>query len=119
VLRTSPVSETETRKAASDNQIGETVDLIKAYVRQETIGPLKGAGRWIGFGVAGALALGFGVSMLLLGLLRLLQTEAADTFDGNWSWAPYGITLVASALIGAIAVSRIRKQTLQRKEDRR
>ncbi|MGD9702616.1 MAG: hypothetical protein AB7Q42_07590 [Acidimicrobiia bacterium] len=113
------MSEPATRNATSDNQIGETFDLVKAYVRQETVGPLKGAGRWLGFGIGGALALGFGLSLLLLSLLRLLQTEAAETFDGNWSWAPYGITFVACALIGALAVSRIRKQTLQRKEPRR
>ena len=35
--------------------IGQVVDLVKDYVRQETLGPIKGAGRWRGRGVAGAL----------------------------------------------------------------
>ena len=88
------------------NSIGEILGLVKTYARQETIGPLKGAGRWLAFGIAGALALGFGLSMLLLGLLRLLQNEAPGVFDGNWSWAPYFITLlVCVAVIGAILVA--------------
>ena len=54
----------------------------------------------------------------MLALLRVLQTEAAETFDGNWSWVPYAITLVPGALVGALAVSRVRKQTLQRRPRR-
>lgn len=119
MLRTRAVSDPASRASTSNNEIGETIDLLKAYVRQETIGPLKGAGRWLGLGIAGAMALGLGLFFLVLGLLRLLQTEAAETFDGNWSWAPYAITLVVCALVGALAVSRVRKQTLQRKEPRR
>jgi len=110
------VPETVSGKPSSTNQIGETIELVRSYVKQETVGPLKGAGRWIGFGVAAAVALAAGLSLLLLGLLRLLQTEAADTFDGNWSWAPYAIVVAACGVIIGIAVSRIRKDTLQRKE---
>lgn len=105
-------------KRKSSNQIAETVDIVKLYVMQETVGPLKNAGRWVGFGAAGAVTLGVGLTFLLLGLLRLLQTEAADTFDGNWSWAPYAITVLVCAVIMAIVVSRIKKDTLERKEPR-
>ncbi len=113
------MSDPASRTSTSDNQIGETIELFKAYVRQETVGPLKGAGRWLGLGIAGAMALGIGLLLLVLALLRLLQTETGDTFDGNWSWVPYAITLVVCALVGALAVSRVRKQTLQRKEPSR
>ena len=119
MLRTRAVSDPASRTSTSANEIAETIDLLKAYVRQETIGPLRGAGRWLGLGIAGAMALGLGLVFLMLALLRVLQTEAAETFDGNWSWVPYAITLVACALVGALAVSRVRKQTLQRKEPRR
>ena len=60
------------RESAS---VGEVIEFVKTYAKQETIGPLKGAGRWIGVGAAGAIALGLGLSLLLLGLLRLIQTE--------------------------------------------
>ena len=33
--------------------IGEVVDLVKTYAQQETVGPLKGAGKWLAMGAAG------------------------------------------------------------------
>lgn len=103
----------------SDNELGDIVELVKTYVRQETVGPLKGAGRWLALGAAGAFALGLGLFLVVLGLLRLLQTEATDTFDGNFSVFPYLIALVVCALAVGLAVSRIKKETLQPKEPRR
>jgi hypothetical protein len=94
--------------------VGEVVDLVKAYAKQETVGPLKGAGRWLGAGVAGAVCIGIGVVLLSISLLRLLQEETGDTFDGNWSFVPYVITLVVLLIVTAIAVSQIRKPSIQR-----
>ncbi len=72
----------------------ELRDLVLAYIRQETLDPLKSLGRYIGFGIGGALLLGTGALLLAVGELRLLQTETGSTFHGNWSWAPYGIVVV-------------------------
>ena len=80
----------------------ELRDLIVAYVRQETVTPIKSLGRYILFGIAGALLLGLGVVLLGVGVLRLLQTETGSTFRGDWSWAPYGIVFVALLTGGAI-----------------
>ena len=38
--------------------IGQVIDLVKEYARQETLGPIKGAGRWLAAGAAGALLTG-------------------------------------------------------------
>ena len=84
--------------------------LTKDYARQETVEPLKGVGRYVGYGTAGALLLGVGVILLMLAGLRALQTETGDALDGNLSWLPYIIVLVvASALVGW-AVTRISKK---------
>lgn len=91
--------------------IGEVVDLVRDYARQETLGPLKGAGRWLALGAAGAVLLGLGSVFVLIGVLRLLQTETS-AFDGGWSWVPYLIVLVAAAIVAAIALSRVKKATL-------
>jgi len=80
----------------------ELRDLIIAYVRQETVTPIKNLGRYILFGVGGALLLGLGVVLLGVGALRLLQTETGSTFRGDWSWAPYGIVFVALIAGGLI-----------------
>lgn len=83
----------------------ELVDLVRAYAKQETLEPFKGLIRYTGFGVAGSFAIGIGVLMLAMSLLRALQTET-DVFDGRWSWAPYLITVVLCGAVIALALSR-------------
>ena len=84
--------------------------LTKDYARQETVEPLKGVGRYLGYGAAGALLLGIGVILLMLAGLRALQTETGDALDGNLSWLPYLIVLVVASALVAWAVSRISRK---------
>jgi len=82
----------------------DAVQLTIDYLKQETLTPLKGLGRFLAFGVAGSVALCVGVVLLLVGLLRLLQGETGTTFAGNLSWVPYLIvSVVAVGLIGLAA----------------
>ena len=83
---------------------GEAVQLVIAYVKQETLTPLKGLGRFILFGIVGSVALGIGLVILAVAFLRFLQGETGTTFTGNWSWAPYLICTVAVLLVAAVAV---------------
>ena len=92
--------------------IAELVDLVKTYAEQETLGPLKGAGRWLGLGTAAAAVLGLGLTLLMLGLLRLIQTEWESVTTGSLSWLPYLIVLVVAAGLLLITVSRINKKSL-------
>ena len=57
------------------------------------------------------LAIGLGVSLLLLGGLRLLQTETGDAFEGNWSWVPYLSVLAASGVVIALALAARARST--------
>jgi hypothetical protein len=108
-------SKTKTAKKASDeNPVSEVIGLVKTYAKQEALDPLANAFRFLGWGVAGALALAIGLVLMLLSLLRLLQTETGKAFDGNWSVVPYAITLVAAVVVIAIAMSRIKKPTLDK-----
>jgi hypothetical protein len=88
----------------------ELFELTKSYARQETVDPLKGVGRYLAYGVSGALALGIGVVLLMLAGLRALQTETGSTFTGNWSWLPYLIVLVVASALIALAISRIKQK---------
>lgn len=77
----------------------ELVDLIVGYAKQETIDPLKGLGKSVALGIAGAVLVGVGTVFLALAALRAMETET-DVFEDNLSWAPYLILtllLVASA----------------------
>jgi hypothetical protein len=83
--------------------------LTKDYARQETVDPLKGIGRYLVYGAAGAVLIGFGVVLLMLAGLRALQTQTGSALDGNLSWLPYVIVLVVAAGLAALAASRITK----------
>jgi len=84
--------------------------LLRDYVKQETVGPLKGLARFVAFGVAGSVLVGLGAVLGAIAGLRALQTQTGDTFDGNWSWAPYGIVLLGCAAVAAFAISRVGKK---------
>jgi uncharacterized membrane protein len=88
---------------AGDDAFQLTVD----YVKQETIDPLRGLGRFLSMGIAGAFFLAFGIFLILIGILRLLQTETGTALTGNWSWVPYAVVLVLAVLVVAVAVWRI------------
>ena len=85
------------------------MDLVVAYTKQETLGPLRGLGRFVAFGVTGSIALAVGGFILLLALLRALQTETGSTFQGNLSWLPYLITATAALAVLGLSVWRITK----------
>lgn len=85
-------------------EVQELSQLLIAYVRQETIEPIKGLGRFLAFGLAGSLLLGLGLVMAMLGLLRFLQTETSGAFDGHLSFLPYVITLCACGVVAAAAM---------------
>lgn len=80
----------------------ELKELVVDYVKQETVVPLRNLGRYLAFGIVGAVLLGLGVVLLGVGGLRALQTETGTTFTGDWSWAPYGIVVVVMLLGGAL-----------------
>ncbi|MDQ3384459.1 MAG: hypothetical protein M3503_00365 [Actinomycetota bacterium] len=86
-------------------------ELVKAYAKQETLGPLKGIGRSLAFGIAGSVVLSVGLILLALAALRALQTETGTTFTGSWSWAPYLLALVVLAVVIALALAATRKRT--------
>lgn len=97
--------------------VQESIQIVKDYVRQETLGPLRGAGRWIGFGLGGAVSIAIGTAFLVLGVLRMFQTEMADTFSGRWmALLPYAIGLVFCLLVIALSFARISQQPLAKPE---
>ncbi|HXY44418.1 MAG TPA: hypothetical protein VEH29_09535 [Acidimicrobiales bacterium] len=87
------------------SELSEFIDLLKRYVLQETVGPLKTIGRTLGFGAAAAVMFGLGGVFALIGVLRVLETETGTTFTGDWSWAPYGLTVLAGALVIGLAAA--------------
>jgi hypothetical protein len=51
------VAKNDDVRASNDkNDFGEIVDLVKTYAKQETVGPLRSAGRYLAYGLSGASA---------------------------------------------------------------
>ena len=83
-------TEPEEREQKSLGEVvSDIVELLKAYAKQETLGPLKRLGRYLGFGIGGSVLIATGLVFLMLTGLRVLQVETGSTFTGSWSWAPY------------------------------
>ena len=101
-----------TPKTPTEN-VQEVFDLVKAYAVQETATPLQGLGRYLKFGLPGAICLGIGFFFLALAALRGLQE--VDTFNGGgdgigwFVWAPYAIVFAGAALVLGFLASRITK----------
>ena len=50
----------------SRHDLEETIDLTVAYIREETVGPLRGALRWLGVGLVASVAVVIGTVMTVL-----------------------------------------------------
>jgi hypothetical protein len=102
------------RKHLDDTSIPELIEFVRSYVKQETVDPLRGVGRWIAFGAAGALCLGLGLVIVLIGVLRLVEEEWPRTASGSWSWVAYLITMLVAVALLVVTLLRIKKTTLNK-----
>ncbi len=89
----------------------DTLDLTVAYVREETLGPLRGAFRWLGVGLVASCAIVIGTIFVVLGILRLAQ-DLMSPLGTAWSAVPY--VLAAATALGwtVLVLSRIDKDRL-------
>jgi hypothetical protein len=112
-----PEASSDRKNRTSVGDIAQTVQMVKDYARQETIDPLRTAGRWIGFGILGSLMIGVATAFLTLGLLRLVQTEWPGTFGGRWtSLVPYLFGLLLCLVVAGLALKRVNKQPLTKEK---
>jgi hypothetical protein len=96
----------EGRDKGSGDARRDAISLVIAYLKQETLDPLKQMGRFVAFGIVGSVAIALGTGMLLLAALRVLQTETG-AFHGNLSWLPYLIVAVLALAVIGLAAWRI------------
>jgi len=89
----------------------ETYELVRDYAKQETLDPLRGAGRWLGVGLIAGFLMSVGIVIVLVGVLRLTQdlllyTWFVDRADGL-SFVPYLVTLAIGIATSAVVWSRV------------
>jgi hypothetical protein len=84
---------------------------VRDYAKQETLDPLRGAGRWLGVGLIAGFLMSVGIVIVLVGVLRLSQdlllyTWFVDQADGL-SFVPYLVTLAIGIATSAVVWSRV------------
>ena len=87
-------------------ELSELAAMLRAYVVQETVGPLHGIGRYLLFGLLGAVGVSLSVVLGALALVRILQTETT-VFGANWSFVPHlagAAVLIVAMVIMARAI---------------
>jgi hypothetical protein len=78
------------------------------YVKQETLDPLRSLGRQIALGAAGAITMGLGLVLLMLGALRGIQTlfgandPTGRPMSGNNTWIPYLLAVLVCVVVLAL-----------------
>ena len=93
--------------SSPQKSLGEIFELTKAYAKQETVDPIKGLWKFVAFGLGAALVGAMAIGLLIVGILRLLQTETGQHLTGSLTWVPYLITLVITLIVIALAVVSI------------
>jgi len=89
--------------------------LLRRYLVQETIGPLKAIAKGVLIALGGAALFALGGVIVLVGVLRVLESETGSAFAGNWSFVPYVVTAAAGLLlIGLAALVTFRSLRLPR-----
>ena len=95
-------------RKADDEGLGahlnELLTLIVAYAKQETVVPLRNLGRYIGWGVAGAILFATGGAMLTFTAVRVVQFETGRHLHGDLTWVPYlaGVVVASGGLLWAL-----------------
>jgi hypothetical protein len=104
------------KRLTPTDQVSDLVESVKTYARQETLGPLRGAARWVAVGTLAATSLGLAMVFLAMGVLRLSQDLGGTTLDGSWSFLHYFFTLIIISLLVWVSFSRISQRSLAKGE---
>ncbi len=115
-MSTRPNSPRDPSRSASTSVdlVSDVVDSVKAYAVQETVGPIKGAFRWVGVGLLAALCLGIATLYGSMAVLRLSQDLGGTALDGAWSFVHYLITVLVLVVVVGVSYSRTKKSSLAR-----
>jgi len=102
-------SRTASTQESLPTLLNELWELVVAYFKQESVDPIKRLGRFVVWGLVGAILVSLGLVLLAVGGLRALETETGTHLRGNWSWAPYGAVVAGCLVAAGLSVSRIFK----------
>jgi hypothetical protein len=98
--------------------VNELAGLLVAYVRQQTVVPLQSLGRYVIFGLLGAIMISLGGGLLALAAVRMLEAETGNHLRGSLTWVPYFAGFIVAGVGAALAFSRIGKGSARKVKGR-
>jgi hypothetical protein len=102
-----PLGASQTQQKGTGEIISDLWELIKAYGKQETVDPLKSIGRFLMWGLPGAVLLTLGLLFGSLAILRGLQTETDAHLSGSWDYVPHLAAFVFAVLAAGLSAAAI------------
>ena len=108
---------TRERSTGRAGSVDSVIDGVVTYARSQVVDPLRGAGRWVAWGLLGGLLVSLGTSFLLLGTLRLVQTEFSTLSapESRLSWIPYFVVVVVGVIAVVVTLKKINRTELMSK----
>lgn len=101
-------------KNKSDKSIEQLFKLLRSYLKQETVGPMKALAGWAFWGFLGSILIAIGAGYFVVGAIRVLQNETGSTFQGNLSWLPYLISSFGVVILGILGFTIVKSRTKDR-----
>lgn len=105
-----------TSETSTQDKVEDLAQATKDYAVDQIVGPIRGAGRWLAFGTAGAACLGISMLFALLATLRLVQDLGGGALDGAWSFVPYLATIAGALPVIVFTLSRINTESLAKEK---
>ncbi len=97
-----PVGADTKRQEGLGGDVAEIWGLVRDYAKQETVDPLRSIGRFLAYGLPGAICFSLGLLFGSLTVLRALQSETGRHLTGSYTWVPYLITFVVALLVAGL-----------------
>jgi hypothetical protein len=104
------------RPAEITEELNDVWGLVVGYTKQEVRAPLRGLGKFMGWGFAGLTLNALGVLFAVLAILRAFEYES-DRFHAYWSFAPFAAAFVLCALVLWLAFRSARKTPWKKEGD--
>jgi hypothetical protein len=89
--------------------LNEFVSLVVAYAKEQTVDPIRGLGRYLVFGLAGAFLTAIGGGLAVLATIRLIQAETGRHLTGSLTWMPYTGGFIVAGVGTGLAAMRLRR----------
>ncbi len=104
-----PLGANQSQQKGTGEILNDLWTLIKDYAKQETIDPLKSIGRFLMWGIPGAIILTLGLLFGSLAILRGLQTETDAHLTGSWDYVPHLAAFVFAVVGAGISAALIKR----------